>query len=47
MRELVGVARREGIGRLVAVRQRLRARVYEAAGFEARTLEEMELLLAE
>ena len=26
MRELVGVARREGIGRLVAARQRLRAR---------------------
>ena len=42
---IVGVARREGVGRL-----RLRATsggrgIYEAAGFEGRTVEEMQLVL--
>jgi hypothetical protein len=47
VRDLVGVARREGLGRLwlhAGVRGR---GVYEAAVLEARTLEEMELLLTE
>ena len=46
VRDLVGVARREGVGRLWPHASAGGRGVYEAAGFEARMLEEMELLLA-
>ena len=42
----MGVARREGVGRLWLHASVGGRGVYEAAGFEARTLEEMEHLLA-
>jgi GNAT superfamily N-acetyltransferase len=44
--DLVGLARREGVGRLWLHASAYGRGVYEAAGFEARTLEEMELVLA-
>lgn len=44
--DLVRVARREKIGRLWLHASAGGRRVYEAAGFRARTLEEVELLLA-
>lgn len=46
VRALVGVARCEGVGRLWLHASAYGRGVYEAAGFKARTLEEMELLLA-
>ena len=46
VRDLVGVARREGVGRLWLHASAHGRGVYEAAGFEARTREEMELLVA-
>lgn len=46
VRDLVGVARRERVGRLWLHASAGGRGVYEAEGFEARTLEEMELLLA-
>lgn len=45
VRDLVGVARREGVGRLWLHASVHGRGVYEAEGFETRTLEEMELLL--
>jgi GNAT superfamily N-acetyltransferase len=45
VRDLVGVARKEDVGRLWLHASAYGRGVYEAAGFEARTLEEMELLL--
>ena len=44
--DLVGLARREGVGRLWLHASAYGRGAYEAAGFEARTLEEMELVLA-
>ena len=43
--ELVGVARREGVGRLWLHATSGGRGIYEAAGFEGRTIEEMQLLL--
>lgn len=45
VRDLVGVARREGVGRLWLHASSGGRGVYEAAGFVTRTLEEMQLLL--
>ena len=46
LRDLLGLARREGVGRLWLHASAGGRGIYEAAGFEARTLEEMELMLA-
>jgi GNAT superfamily N-acetyltransferase len=44
--ELVGIAGREGVGRLWLHAASCGRRIYEAAGFEARSVEEMQLVLS-
>ena len=45
VRELIGVAGREGVGRLWLHATSGGRGIYEAAGFEGRTVEEMQLVL--
>lgn len=46
VRELVGIAGREGVGRLWLHATSRGRWIYEAAGFEGRSIEEMQLVLS-